>query len=60
MGSERSGIGGLLHVVGVSRKIVGNCVYMAQGILERITILSALNSFLVLVSCFMGSLSHLA
>ena len=35
-GSERSGIGGLPHVAGVSRENIINRVYMAQGILERI------------------------
>ena len=35
-GSERSGIGGLPHVAGVSRENVGYHVYTAQGILERI------------------------
>ena len=35
-GSEHSGIGGLLHVAGVSCKNVGYCVYTAQGTLERI------------------------
>ena len=35
-GSERSGIGGLPHVAGVSRENVGYRVYTAQGILERI------------------------
>ena len=38
-GSERSGIGGLPHVAGVSRENVGYRVYTAQGILERITAL---------------------
>ena len=37
-GSERSGIGGLPHVAGVRCENVGNCVYMAQGILERISV----------------------
>ena len=37
-GSERSGIGGLLHVAGVSRENVGYRVYTAQGILERISV----------------------
>ena len=35
-GSERSGIGGLPHVAGVSRENVGYRVYTAQGILEHI------------------------
>ena len=35
-GSERSGIGGLLHVAGVSCESVENCVYMGQGNLECI------------------------
>ena len=36
-GSERSGIGGLPHVAGVSHENVGYRVYTAQGILERIS-----------------------
>ena len=36
MGSKCSGIRGLLYVAGISRKNIGNCVYSAQGILERI------------------------
>ena len=38
MGSEHSGIGGLPYVAGISRKIVVNRVYTAQGILERINV----------------------
>ena len=38
-GSEHLGIGGLPHVAGVSCKDVENCVYMAQGILECISML---------------------
>ena len=38
-GSERSGIGGLPHVAGVSCENVGYRVYTAQGNLERITAL---------------------
>ena len=37
MGSEHLGIGGLPYIAGISRKIVENCVYTAQGILERIS-----------------------
>ena len=37
-GSERSGIGGLPHVAGVSRENVGYRVYTAQGNLERIIV----------------------
>ena len=36
-GSERSGIGGLPHVAGVSRENVGYRIYTAQGNLERIS-----------------------
>ena len=36
--SEHSGIGGLLHVAGVSRENVRYRVYTAQGILERINV----------------------
>ena len=35
-GSKRSGIGGLPHVARVSHENIRNCVYTAQGILERI------------------------
>ena len=37
-GSEHSGIGGLLYIARISRKMVENRVYTAQGILERITV----------------------
>ena len=36
-GSECSGIRGLPHVAGVSYENIGNCIYMAQGILECIS-----------------------
>ena len=40
-GSEHSGIGGLPYVAGISRKIVENPVYTAQGILERISVIES-------------------
>ena len=37
-GSEHSGIGGLPHVARIRRENVGYCIYMAQRILECITV----------------------
>ena len=38
MGSKCLGIGGLPYIARISHKIVENCVYTAQGILEHINV----------------------